>query len=107
MVQKILFLILAIAMFYAISADVIAGIRSFRVCRWIQQRDAEAWRKMPWFFRTIGARDVALKLFLRNNSISDPEFNAMYKGVKRIEIHSWISLGVALASLLLGIVLGC
>ena len=107
MTEKILFPIMAIAIFYAISADIIAGIRSLRVCRWIQQYYAEAWRKMPCFFRTIGARDVALKLFLRNNSISDPEFNAMYKGVKRIEIHSWISLGVALASLFLGIVLGC
>lgn len=98
---------MAIAMFYAISADIIAGIRSFRVCRWIQQHYAGAWRKTPWFFRTIGARDVALKLFLRDNSISDPKFNAMYEGVKRMEIHSWVSLAVAIASLFLGITLGC
>jgi len=107
MIQTILFLIMAITISYAISADIILGIRSFRVSRWIQQHHAEAWRKTPWFFRTIGARDVALKLFLRNNSISDPEFNAMYEGIKRIEMHSWISLGVALASLLLGIILRC
>jgi hypothetical protein len=105
--QRIAFIIMGVAVVYSFSAGVITGMRSFQTCRWMRRHFPEAWGQLPWGWRlkTIGARDVALKQFLQAHPGSDYEIKGIYKGVRRAGMHSWVSLMLALSSLLLGIML--
>jgi hypothetical protein len=88
-----------LALIYSLITEWIASIRACRAARWLKLHYPDVWQSVPWFFRTIGARGVGIKLFLRKNSILDPEFNILYTRVKNMEKHSWVSLAIATASI--------
>ena len=86
-----------LALIYSFITQWIASIRAFRAARWLKQHYPDAWQSVPWFFRSIGVRDIGIRLFLRKNSISDSKFNILYAPVKNMEKHSWVSLAIAIA----------
>ena len=89
--QRIAFMVVAVAVIYSLCAGVIAGTRSLQTCRWMRRHYPEAWRQLLWRFKTIGVREVALEQFLQAHPASDYEIKGIYKGVRRAGMHSWVS----------------
>jgi len=89
------FFIMSFAVVYSIILGWVASIRAMRLARWVDTRFPAEWRATPWFFRRIGPRKIALKLFAQRQPNAGREFETMYSAVRNCELHSWLSLILA------------
>jgi hypothetical protein len=92
-----MFVVGCLALIYSIITGWVTSVRALRAARWLRSHYPEAWQGVPWFFRTVASRETAVRLFLRSQSVSEPEFQRLYEPVRKSETRSWISLCAACA----------